>query len=189
MRSIAIEELHRSVFDPTADVSVCTPSVQRRNFVKKPSPKNSLGKPQAVPVDIASQARFPTHAQQFNTTFALTQHNGSWPAASEIKAWQEMIPNAAERYMAMVEREQGYDHSDGTRIFEAIRSERSRGQWMTFVLALSALIVAGFCAFIGATGVAAAIGTTTVVGLATVFAIDRFSIVPAPEIPAPKKKK
>ena len=81
--------------------------------------------------------------------------------------YAELIPNGAERIMALVERAAVHRHTQETRQTGRV----CRGQWMAFVLTL-VLTAAGV--FLGVTGhdwLAAALLTTTISAVVTIFAL------------------
>jgi uncharacterized membrane protein len=107
-----------------------------------------------------------------DTEFPVTQrietfYSGPLPDPHALRAYAELIPNGAERIMALVERAATHRHEQ-----EDCGSKRSsRGQWMAFVLTL-VLTAAGL--FLGVTGhdwLAAGLFTTTISAVVTIFAL------------------
>lgn len=84
-----------------------------------------------------------------------------------------MIPGAAERIIAMAEKDAEHQRDMERMALAAERRERRIGQIFALIIGLSALAAAVGCAYIGATAVAATIGGGTVVGLVTVFVTGR----------------
>ena len=61
------------------------------------------------------------------------------PPPGTLQAYEQMLPGAAERMMAMAEREQAHRHQLRTQEQHFQRTwlaERARGQWLSFFLAV-----------------------------------------------------
>ena len=85
------------------------------------------------------------------------------------------MPGAAERILRMAEQEQAAGHRFARDAVGFTAAETKRGQSFRFVAALAALGVTAYLGYLGHASAAGLVGGTTVVGLATVFAMGRRS--------------
>ncbi len=100
-------------------------------------------------------------------------HSGPLPSPVTLQQYNEIIPNGAERIMAMSESQSEHRKSLEAKVIESQTRQSERGQLIAGVLAL-VLIGAGAAAFLtGHDGVAGTIFGVTVVGLVTVFLIGK----------------
>gem|GEM_PF-3745404 len=73
----------------------------------------------------------------------------------------------------MAEQEQAAGHTFASEVVGAAATETRRGQSFGFAAALAALGVTAYLGYLGHAFAASVVGGTTVVGLATVFAIGK----------------
>src|SRR5688572_27353543 len=88
-------------------------------------------------------------------------HLGPLPDPDTLRAYAKVIPNGAERIMALVESESRHRHAQEARLVACETRRITRGQWMAFVLTLL-LATAGL--YLGVGGhdwLAAGLFTTT----------------------------
>ena len=75
----------------------------------------------------------------------------------------------------MAEREQTAGHRVVSRVVSTTATEARRGQILGFAAVLAALGVTAYLGHVGAGSAAALVGGTTVLGIATVFVVGRWS--------------
>lgn len=109
----------------------------------------------------------------------FNQHNGGMPSASELRALSEIVPDAANRFIIMMESEQRQDHD----VAGSMMAERRRGQYIGGLLILLALATSGFCSYVGDHVTASIIGGATITTLAAVYVLGKL-----PEQRQPAKK-
>lgn len=100
-------------------------------------------------------------------------HRSNLPSAEELAGLERVLPGAAERYMAMSEKEQAHRHDIDRKIVDREFRLRFRGQTFALVALLLLLGVISLLAFLGATGWAAALGGATIIGVVSVFALGQ----------------
>ena len=108
-----------------------------------------------------------------STAIRIQEFIGPLPPPRDLRDYEQVVEGAAERILQMAEREQQVGHELGiaaatTRAF-AVR----RGQIVGLVSVMSALTAAVWLGHQGHGIAAGAVGTTTVVGLATAFVATR----------------
>jgi uncharacterized membrane protein len=103
------------------------------------------------------------------------QHSfsGPLPHPEIMIGYNKIVPNAAERILAMAESDAEHQREIEMFAITSTRNEARLGQILGFTIGISALIVALICALNGQENVAMVIGGTTVVGLVSAFIIGR----------------
>lgn len=97
-----------------------------------------------------------------------------------LRAFDEVVPGAASRIIAMAEAEQQHTHRMDADVLSKIHSEQRFGQCAAVFLAVLFLGGALYCANIGQPWVAGILGGTTVMALVSAFVLGRI-YRPAPE--------
>lgn len=103
----------------------------------------------------------------------IAQFRGPLPPPAALERYDRLLPGAAERILRMAEQEQAAGHRFASDAVGVTAAETKRGQSFGLVAALAALGVTAYLGFLGHAFAASVVGGTTVVGLATVFAIGR----------------
>jgi len=95
--------------------------------------------------------------------------SGPLPLPSLLAQYNEIIPNGAERIMAMAERQSAHRERLEARVVDGNVANQTRGSYFAFILAFTAILGGFFLIHEGrsAQGLAAII--TSVVGLVSVF--------------------
>lgn len=94
------------------------------------------------------QSNQPTQAPQNKI---VSQHwNGPLPPPAALADFDRIIPNGAERIMAMVETEQAHRIEYESKRLEALTSDTIRGQYIGMGISILALVGAGVTAWMGA---------------------------------------
>ena len=90
-------------------------------------------------------------AQQNGQIVSQTQHwAGPLPPPGALAQFNDIIPNGAERIMAMVEQEQAHRAKHDMTILDAQVRDTRRGHWLGGVISVAAVAGAVFTAYIGA---------------------------------------
>ena len=103
------------------------------------------------------------------------QFSGPLPPPEVLAKYNAIIPNAAERILAMAEADISHLHTMETTAMQGAHRERFRGQLFAFGTTLLAFAVSAFALYHGHETAASVIGGTTVVGLVSVFVLGRTS--------------
>jgi len=103
----------------------------------------------------------------------IAQFRGPLPPPAALERYDRLLPGAAERILRMAEQEQAAGHTFASEVVGAAATETRRGQSFGFAAALAALGVTAYLGYLGHAFAASVVGGTTVVGLATVFAIGK----------------
>ena len=98
---------------------------------------------------------------------------GPLPPPEYLAQYKSILPDAPERIMAMAEKEQQHRHDVDNTMVEGGLKQRSRGQVLGFILALFFGVASLFLGLKGQTALAGILGTTTVIGLAVVFVLNK----------------
>ena len=102
--------------------------------------------------------------------FAVIQSeftNGPLPPASLFGKYDEILPGSANRILEHFEREQHHRHGRENKALEFQNKGVSRGQYLGFILGISAIIGSVVCAYSGQTLVAIfVIGSTSLAAIA-----------------------
>lgn len=102
-------------------------------------------------------------------TRTLIRVQAPLPPPQVLRGYDEVVPGAGERILAMAERAQSDAHSARQFGLEhAVRYLR-RGQFFGFLASLVAFFVVGFAAYHGREVVASIVGGSTIVGLVIAF--------------------
>lgn len=102
-----------------------------------------------------------------------TNYIGPLPPPDMLEHYGRIQPDLVERILRMTEDEARHRRDLELRLITDMATEKRRGQWLGVGIALAALGVAAFALWQGHEWAAAVIGTTTVVGLAGVFVLER----------------
>ena len=99
--------------------------------------------------------------------------SGPLPPPEYLAQYKSILPDAPERIMIMAEKEQQHRHDvENTMVKEGMKQKKT-GQILGFLLAL----LFGAASFVlgvkGQTALAGILGTTTVIGLAVVFVLNK----------------
>lgn len=114
----------------------------------------------------------PQKKQQILKGFAFTMqqvHIGPLPAPETLREYSALIPNGAERIMAMAEKQQDHRISLEKRVIGGQIVQSNIGQFLAFFIGIAALSAATYCSVNGHefTGVSLGLGGLT--GLVTAF--------------------
>ncbi|MEX6093714.1 DUF2335 domain-containing protein [Morganella morganii] len=100
-------------------------------------------------------------------------HRGPLPSPRQMKQYNDVLPGAAERIFQLTEKEQAHRHASETTALKGAISSDRRGQWMAFILSLAVFALGGTLIWLKEYTAGVALISTTVIGLAGVFALGR----------------
>jgi uncharacterized membrane protein len=118
-----------------------------------PSPSAPLERPE--PGDVAQ--------------IQAVHYSGPLPHPSLLAKYNELIPNGAERIMAMAERQSAHRESLEKRVVNGNVANQTRGSYFAFILALVSILCGVFLIHEGKSGEGLAAIITSVGGLVSVF--------------------
>ncbi len=99
--------------------------------------------------------------------------SGPLPPPEILGAYNEILQNGAERIMKMAEHQSGHRIELEKHAIKEELKQSGRGQVFGFILAIIGMAIAFGLAFLGHDTVAGIFGTTTIVGLVTIFVIGK----------------
>lgn len=108
-----------------------------------------------------------------STAIRIQEFIGPLPPPRDLRDYEQVVEGAAERILQMAEREQRVGHELGIAAATTTALAVRRGQIVGLVSVMSALAAAVWLGHQGHGIAAGAVGTTTVVGLATAFVATR----------------
>jgi uncharacterized membrane protein len=103
------------------------------------------------------------------TQFQAAAFSGPLPLPGLIAKYDEIIPNGAERIMAMAERQSAHREQLEKRVVDGNVANQTRGSYFAFILALVAIIGGFFLIFEGKSSEGLVSIITSVSGLVGVF--------------------
>jgi uncharacterized membrane protein len=100
-------------------------------------------------------------------------HSGPLPDADTLREYGEIIPDGAERIMALVEGESAHRHKQEDRLVTCNVILSHRGQWIGLGLTLLFGLAGYQLGMNGHDVLAGVVFTTTIIGIITVFVLGR----------------
>lgn len=102
-------------------------------------------------------------------------YSGPLPPAGMLEEYNRIIPNGAERIMAMAELQSEHRRLMEKEVISSQNLQSKRGQMFAFIIAILLIGVGTTAILFGHSAVASTIFGTTVLGLVTVFVLGRKS--------------
>lgn len=96
-------------------------------------------------------------------------HRGPIPSSDELHHYERVCPGAANRIIAMAEKEQNFRVDTTDRRDKYDYTLASRGQFFAIISLILILLFCVFLAYIGSTSGAVTVGCTLVISIVTVF--------------------
>jgi len=103
------------------------------------------------------------------------QFSGPIPPPEYLEHYNRIVPNAAERILAMAEREQTHRHDGQKRALDADIKEGKLGQILAFLIGVFTIGCGTYAAINGAQVAGSLIGSGGVIALVTAFILGRKS--------------
>ena len=108
-----------------------------------------------------------------STAIRIQEFRGPLPPPHDLREYEQVVEGAAERIVQMAEREQRVGHELAIEGARTAALATRRAQFVGLVCVMSALGAAVGLGYLGHAVAAGAVGTTTVLGLATAFLATR----------------
>lgn len=102
-------------------------------------------------------------------------HSGPLPPAREFRIYESVLPGAADRIIALAEREQGHRHDLEKTVVRAEAGMKGRGQWFALTALLASLLVVALFAMWGHAAAGATLGSAVIVGVVALFLGQKWS--------------
>lgn len=112
-------------------------------------------------------------APAFAGQIRVSQHQGPLPAPEQLEAYNQLIPNGAERIMAMAEKQLQHRIEIEKIVVSSQQIQSSRGQIFGLAIGVLGIISGTVLAMFGHEVVGSIIAGSTVVTLVSVFVIGR----------------
>jgi len=113
---------------------------------------------------------------------------GPLPPPGMLEHYGRIIPDGAERLMALLEKQTDHRVNMETKLVDGRVSVAKTGQWMAFILSLFFGSISVFLGYTNHEWLAGTIATTTIVGLAVVFVLGKEPGQKSPKSPEPASK-
>jgi len=105
----------------------------------------------------------------------MEEYEGPIPRASELKAYEEILPGAADRILRMAEQQSSHRQSIEKSAIKSNIENSRRGQLFAFIISMPVIIAGFILIMLNKDGVGIAVILTDLVALITVFAGNRVS--------------
>jgi len=106
----------------------------------------------------------------------MLRYQGPIPLAAEFKAYEEAVPGAGSRILAMAEANQVNAFEINRDLIDREGELRGRGQLLAFFALMAMLLLTGACVLTGHPIVGTAFGTGTVVAVVAMFLMQQATI-------------
>jgi uncharacterized membrane protein len=111
--------------------------------------------------------------QTLGMVHAQESFSGPLPHPTVLQGYNNIVPDAAERIIAMAEQEQKHRIETERKIVDEELKHAKRGQIMGFIIALFLILTATAMAILGYTTISYIIFSITIVGLVSTFVVKR----------------
>lgn len=108
---------------------------------------------------------------------ATSSFSGPLPPPDDLAKYNDAVPDAAERIIAMAEKEQENRHRLQGEELKLRRTVETRGQMLGFVLALLFTFASVFLAYLGHLKLALAFGAPLIIGICSIFVLRKVPTV------------
>jgi len=102
-----------------------------------------------------------------------TSHSGPLPSPDDLKKYDVIIPNGADRIMIMAERQNQHRIDIEKSIIKSNNTQSGTGQWMGFILGLGCICASVYLGVNNQPWLGGVLGGSTIIGLVTVFVLGR----------------
>jgi uncharacterized membrane protein len=102
-----------------------------------------------TPIDpeVVSNTQAPSKIVKRRSSVSIFR--GPLPPAEELAKYNQIIPNGADRIMAMAEKEQNHRQNMETIVVNSVSSQNKRGQWFAYSLAVLAIFYSAYLFSLG----------------------------------------
>lgn len=108
-------------------------------------------------------------ASDFGLLAAAYSYSGPLPPPSQLKQYDDLVKDGAERIFKMAEKQQNHRLRLESEVIRSDLKQRKRGQKFGLFVAVLALFLSGFLAYLGHDFVAGVISSSTLIGIVSVF--------------------
>lgn len=118
----------------------------------------------------------PEKKGQLLRAFSVLQsssHSGPLPSPDDLKKYDIIIPNGADRIMVMAERQNQHRIDIEKAVVKSNNAQSSTGQWMGFILGLVCISASVFLGIYDQPWLGGILGGSTIIGLVTVFVLGK----------------
>lgn len=107
------------------------------------------------------------------SSMTVQHYEGPIPHPAMMKEYEEFIPGSADRIFKMTEDEQKFQHNTIKKLSNASIIQKFLGLILGVILLFYIVIMVKDLALAGHDAVAGSIGTVTIIGLATIFVLNK----------------
>lgn len=100
-------------------------------------------------------------------------HSGPLPSPDDLKKYNTIIPNGADRIMVMAERQNQHRIEIEKAVIKSNNHQSSTGQWMGFILGLGCISASVYMGVNNQPWLGGILGGSTIIGLVTVFVLGK----------------
>lgn len=126
-------------------------------------------------------------AERVISTFVQRLHVGPLPAPEDLAHYEHVCPGAAERIVAMAERQADHRQSMESDHLKLEYRLQSRGQWLAIAALIAMLVLIGYTFYIGQPIAASVLGSATIIAVVGMF-LNRDRPVTEEAAPKPKSQ-
>lgn len=102
-----------------------------------------------------------------------TSHSGPLPSPDDLRKYDVIIPNGADRIMVMSERQNQHRIDIEKSVIKSNNSQSSTGQWMGFILGLGCICASVYLGVNNQPWLGGVLEGSTIIGLVTVFVLGK----------------
>ena len=138
--------------------------------------------PSVVPDEVLQA--MPPEMRQATVTALARMSSGPLPQADEFAKYENAVPGAGDRILAMAEREQAHRHEKENKAMDYTARDVGRGAWMGMAVSLSFVALAAYGMWLGVTGPTLVFGGVGAAGvLSSAWMLLRSSRTQPPDEP------
>jgi uncharacterized membrane protein len=141
------------------------PAVQKVGEKFEGIPPETL---KGIPPEVLAKLKSVVVREETHTEFSM-RRSAPLPLPSELAAYNEIIPQGADRIMKMAEAQSAHRIEIEKNVILGQQGQESRGQYLAFVIALVGLICGAYTAVSGQPVAGAAIAGVPLVGIVSAF--------------------
>jgi uncharacterized membrane protein len=128
---------------------------------KKASFSTPLEAPKNIPSALSGEVK--------SIEFSMMRRSAPLPLPSELAAYNEVIPQGADRIMKMAEAQSAHRIEIEKKVVFGQQGQESRGQYLAFIIAIVGLVCGAYTAVAGQPAAGAAIAGVPLVGIVSAF--------------------
>jgi uncharacterized membrane protein len=141
------------------------PAVQEFPKVSQPIPPETL---KNIPPEILDKLKDVIVSEE-HAEFSMMRRSSPLPPPSELAAYNEIIPEGADRIMKMAEAQSAHRIKIETDVVGSQQGQESKGQIFGFIIAIVGLLCGTYAAISGQPLAGAGIAGTPLIGLVSIF--------------------